>query len=127
VLDRYPALKICAAHGGGYLPTYAGRAEHAWHARPDARTMAEPPSAYLRRIWFDSLVYSSAAVRRLIDVVGASQVVVGTDYPFDMGHYDVHALVEGIDGLTEDERAGILGGNLIGLLRLDPALLLHAG
>jgi aminocarboxymuconate-semialdehyde decarboxylase len=121
VLDRHPTLKICAAHGGGYLPTYAGRADHAWHARPDARTMNEPPSAYLRRMFFDSLVYSPSALRHLIDVVGVGQVVVGTDYPFDMGHYDVHGLIDGIAGLSEGERDALLGGNLVALLRLDPA------
>lgn len=116
VLDRHAGLKICAAHGGGYLPTYTGRADHAWQYRPDARTTAQPPSAYLRRIWFDSLVYSPAALRALINQVGASQVVVGTDYPFDMGHYDIHALVSATPGLSADERSAILGGTVEKLL-----------
>jgi aminocarboxymuconate-semialdehyde decarboxylase len=127
LLDRYPRLKICAAHGGGYLPTYAGRMEHAWLTRTDARTMARPPGSYLRQIWFDSLVYAPAAVRHLIDVVGARQVVVGTDYPYDMGDYGVHALIDGIAGLTEADRAAILGGNLVALLGLDPAPPRRAG
>jgi aminocarboxymuconate-semialdehyde decarboxylase len=127
LLDRYPRLKICAAHGGGYLPTYAGRMEHAWQTRSDARTMARPPSSYLRQLWFDSLVYAPAAVRHLIDVVGVSQVVVGTDYPYDMGDYGVHALIDGIPGLSEAEREAILGGNLVALLGLDPAASRHAG
>lgn len=116
VLDRYAGLKICAAHGGGYLPTYIGRADHAYHTRPDARTMARPPSEYLRRIYFDSLVYSPAGLRKLIDQVGAAQVVVGTDYPFDMGHYDIHALIGATSGLSPGERAAILGGNAERLL-----------
>jgi aminocarboxymuconate-semialdehyde decarboxylase len=120
VLDRYVGLKVCAAHGGGYLPTYTGRADHAWRHRPDARTTAAPPSAYLRRIWFDSLVYSPTALRALIDQVGASQVVVGTDYPFDMGHYDIHALVSATPGLTTEERSAILGGTIERLLGLVP-------
>lgn len=118
VLDRHPGLKICAAHGGGYLPTYIGRSEHAFNSRGDAHTMAEPPSAYLRRIWFDSLVYSPAGLRHLIDQVGAGQVVIGTDYPFDMGHYDVHALIGKTSGLSAAERAAILGGNADRLLQL---------
>jgi aminocarboxymuconate-semialdehyde decarboxylase len=117
VLDRYAALKICAAHGGGFLPTYIGRAEHAYRTRPDARTMAHPPGEYLRRIYFDSLVYSSAALGKLIDQVGVERVVIGTDYPFDMGHYDVHALVRAT-GLTPQQRAAILGGNAARLLGL---------
>ena len=85
VLDRHPGLKVLAAHGGGYLPTYLGRSDHGWQVRPEARTCAEPPSAYLRRLWFDSLVYEPGALRALADAAGPSQVVMGSDYPFDMG------------------------------------------
>jgi aminocarboxymuconate-semialdehyde decarboxylase len=120
VLDRYPALKICAAQGGGSLPANIGRCDHAFHARPDARTMREPPSAYLRRIWFDSLVYSPSALRQLIDQVGVSQIVVGTDYPFDMGHYDIHALVGSTPNLDAVEFDAILGGNAARLLQVNP-------
>lgn len=119
VLDRHAGLKICAAHGGGYLPTYIGRSDHAFHCRPDSHSMKDPPSEYLKRIWFDSLVYSPAALRHLIDQVGASQVVVGTDYPFDMGHYDVHALIAATPGLSPLERAAILGGTALGLLEMN--------
>jgi aminocarboxymuconate-semialdehyde decarboxylase len=80
--------------------------------------MAEAPSAYLKRIWFDSLVYSPEALRRLIDQVGAGQVVVGTDYPFDMGHYDIHALVGKTPGLSAAERAALLGGTAERLLEV---------
>jgi aminocarboxymuconate-semialdehyde decarboxylase len=116
VLDRHAGLKICAAHGGGYLPTYIGRSDHAFYHRPDAHSMAEPPSAYLKRIWFDCLVYSPQALRQLIDQVGAAQIVVGTDYPFDMGHYDIHALIGGTPGLSLAERKAILGGTAESLL-----------
>jgi len=119
-LDRHPGLKILAAHGGGYLPAYVTRSDHGHAVRPEAQGMRHQPSEYLRRIWFDSLVYDPAALRRLIDVVGASQVVVGTDYPFDMGHYDVHGLVGAVPGLTPAERAAILGGNAQRLLRSHP-------
>jgi aminocarboxymuconate-semialdehyde decarboxylase len=93
VLDQHPGLRILAAFGGGYLPAYLGRADHGWHVRPEARGCARPPSTYLRRIWFDSLVYEPAALRALIDVAGASQVVLGSDYPFDMGMDDPVHLV----------------------------------
>jgi aminocarboxymuconate-semialdehyde decarboxylase len=119
VLDRYPGLRLCAAHGGGYLPTYVGRSEHAYSARPDAHSMQHPPSEYLKRIFFDSLVYSPQALRMLIDQVGVSQVVIGTDYPFDMGHYDIHALVGATASLDEAQRVAILSGNAARLLGLD--------
>jgi aminocarboxymuconate-semialdehyde decarboxylase len=115
-LDRYPGLKLVAAHGGGYLPAYASRSDHGFEVRPEARAIRHKPSDYLRRICFDSLVYEPDALRRLIDVVGASQVVIGTDYPFDMGHYDVHELVNAVPGLREEERRAILGGNARRLL-----------
>ena len=126
VLDQRPGLKIVAAHGGGYLPTYIGRADNAWTYRPDARTCNCKPSSYLRRIYFDSLVYTPEAVKMLIDQVGVGQVVVGTDYPFDMGHYDVHGLIAQVPGLSDDERAAILGGNLVKLLGLDAMAHAHA-
>jgi aminocarboxymuconate-semialdehyde decarboxylase len=116
VLDRYPGVKICAAHGGGYLPSYIGRSDHGHRVRPEAQGMQRPPSEYLRQIWFDTLVYTPQALAHLISQVGVSQVVVGTDYPFDMGAYDVHALVDAVPGLSEQERVAILGGNALRLL-----------
>jgi len=120
VLDRFSALKILAAHGGGYLPTYSCRSNHAYHVRPDSAAMASPPSDYLKRIWFDSVVYSPKALRDLIDAVGVSQVVIGTDYPFDMGCYNIDDLVDGLPELTEKERIALRGGNAAELLGLKP-------
>ena len=120
VLDRHPGLKIVAAHGGGYLPSYCGRTNHGHDVRPEAKAAARlRPVEYLRKMWFDTLVYEPEALRHLVNVVGASQVVVGSDYPFDMGHYDPHGLIGSTPGLTEDEAAAILGGNAAALLGLN--------
>jgi aminocarboxymuconate-semialdehyde decarboxylase len=119
VLDRYPGLKILAAHGGGYLPSYIGRSDHAYKTRPDAHTMQRAPSEYLRQLYFDTLLYEPESLGRLIEQVGATQVVVGTDYPFDMGAYDIHGLVAGVRGLSEADRIAILGGNAARLLGLN--------
>ncbi|HVZ36326.1 MAG TPA: amidohydrolase family protein [Polyangiaceae bacterium] len=120
VLDRYPGLKIVAAHGGGYLPSYCGRSNHGYEVRPEARRhAARPPVEYLRRIWFDTLVYEPHGLRHLIDVVGASQLVVGTDYPFDMGHDDPRGLLAATAGLSDEERAAILAGNALSLLGMN--------
>ena len=119
VLDRHPGLKILAAHGGGYLPSYIGRSDHAYDTRPDAHSMRKAPSEYLRQLNFDTLVYTPEILRHLISQVGASQVVVGTDYPFDMGAYAVHEVLDAVQGLSEDEKTAILGGNALRLLGLD--------
>ena len=117
-LDRYPGLKLVAAHGGGYLASYIGRSDHAWHARPDARGCQRPPSEYLKQILFDTIVYRPEQLRHLIAEVGVAQVVVGTDYPYDMAHYDIHALLDSVPGLSPEDRAAILGGNAARLLGL---------
>ncbi len=119
-LDRHPGVKIVAAHGGGYLPLYINRSDHAHAVRPEACGCAHPPSTYLRRMWFDSLVYELDHLKRLVDVVGASQVVLGTDYPFDMGHYDPAGLLGGLD---PEAGAAVAGGNAARLLGLDPAMI----
>jgi aminocarboxymuconate-semialdehyde decarboxylase len=110
VLDRHPGLRIVAAHGGGYLPTYLGRADHAWLVRPDARGCADPPSSYLRRLWFDSLVHTPEALRALVAAVGADRVLLGSDYPFDMGVPDPVVRLDAA-GLTAADRDAIAGGN----------------
>ena len=118
LLDRHSRVRILAAHGGGYLPFYLGRSEHAHAVRPEARGMAQAPHAYLRRLWFDSVVYQPQALRTLIDGVGLSQVVLGTDYPFDMGSYAPAELVAAVPGLDLQGQAAILGGNARVLLDL---------
>lgn len=114
--DRHPELRLCAAHGGGYLPFYVGRSDHAWHVRPECRTTRHEPSAYLRQLYYDSVVYSPLALRHLIDQVGTSRIVVGTDYPFDMGMTRPLVLLRDTPGLSDQERADIAAGNALRLL-----------
>jgi len=116
VLDRNPELKILAAHGGGYLPFYPGRSMHGHAVRPEAQKMRNAPETYHRRIWFDSLVYDVDQLAALIRRVGVDQVVLGTDYPFDMGDYRCASFVEQIESLTEFERKQILSINARKLL-----------
>lgn len=115
VLDRHPDLRIVAAHGGGYLPTAIGRSDRAWRVRPEAHGCAHPPSTYLRKIWFDTVVHDSDAVRALVEAAGGSQVVLGSDFPFDMGVDDPVSLVRGAE-LPEEITARILEGNADALL-----------
>jgi aminocarboxymuconate-semialdehyde decarboxylase len=118
VLDRNPGVKIVAAHGGGYLPAYIGRSDHGFKVRPEANNIQKKPSEYLNQIYFDSLVYSPQQLQNLIAQVGASQIVIGTDYAFDMGDYDPHELLASLSALSEDDRAAILGGNAKRLLSM---------
>lgn len=118
VPDRHPDLRLLAAHGGGYLPFYIGRSDHAWRVRPEAQTPRHPPSAYLRAIFFDSLVYDPRALETLAAVAGASQVLLGTDFPFDMGIDDPLDRLAAADRLGGNERAAIRSGNAARLLNL---------
>lgn len=118
VLDRHPALKLIAAHGGGYLPTHIGRSDHAWRARPDARGCANPPSSYLRRLYFDSLVHDPDVLRALVRAAGADRVLLGSDFPFDMGSDDPVGALRAAD-LTPTEFEAVRGGNTATLLSLN--------
>jgi len=110
VLDRFPELKLIAAHGGGYLPQVIGRSDHAWKVRPEAKGCVNPPSSYLQRLWFDSLVHNPIELARLTETAGAKHVLLGSDYPFDMGNmYPVEAVE--VAGLGPAEQEAILREN----------------
>jgi aminocarboxymuconate-semialdehyde decarboxylase len=115
VLDRHPGLRIIAAHGGGYLPTHIGRADHAWRVRPDARGCAREPSSYLRSLYFDSLVHDSAALWSLVRTAGADRILLGSDFPFDMGSDDPLGDLRATE-LPPPAYDAIAGGNAAALL-----------
>ncbi|MFJ6797155.1 amidohydrolase family protein [Streptomyces sp. NPDC091268] len=118
VLDRHPDLKLIAAHGGGYLPTHIGRSDHAWSARSDASAgCLHPPSSYLKRLYFDSLVHDPDVLRELVRVAGPEQVLLGSDFPFDMGTADPVAALRAAR-LPETEFDAVRGGNAATLLNL---------
>ncbi len=119
VLDRHPGLKLVAAHGGGYLPTHIGRSDHAWSARSDAGAgCAHPPSSYLKRLYFDSLVHDPGVLRELVRVAGADRVLLGSDFPFDMGAEDPVGTLRAAQ-LSETDFHAVRGGNAAALLRKD--------
>ena len=120
VLDRHPGLKLCIAHGGGYLPLYAGRMDHAHGARADCRAhIAAAPSSYLKRLYFDSVVFSPRQLAHLIETYGPEHILLGTDYPFDMGEDDPLGLVAAVPKLKRAERKAICGGNAARLLGIE--------
>jgi aminocarboxymuconate-semialdehyde decarboxylase len=118
VLERHPNLKILAVHGGGYLGAYPGRIDHAWGARSDAHgTLPHPPTSYLKKIYFDSVVFTPEQLAELVRLYGADHVIMGTDYPFDMADYDPigHVASAGLDAAAV---AAVAGGNAKRLLGL---------
>jgi aminocarboxymuconate-semialdehyde decarboxylase len=119
VVARYPDLKIVVVHGGGYLPAYAGRIDHGWRARADvSEGVPDLPTSYLRKFFFDTMVFEPAQVEYLAGLYGAEQIVLGTDYPYDMGDDDPLALLGACTGLKQDEIDLIAGGNAARLLGL---------
>ncbi|WP_051768046.1 amidohydrolase family protein [Sphingobium sp. DC-2] len=119
LFDRHERLKLCAAHGGGYLTLYSGRMDHGWAVRPESCGCRHRPSTYLKRIWYDTLVHDPAQLSHLIDTVGHDRLVIGSDYPYDMGHYDPHGLTRAIEGLSPRERERILGSNALAMLGME--------
>jgi aminocarboxymuconate-semialdehyde decarboxylase len=117
VLDRFPRLKICAAHAGGYLPSYLGRTDVACEVRQNAKCVnKKKPHEYLRdQILADSMVFSAEGIRHLVAEMGASQIVYGTDMPF-VWPDTVDAILTA--QIPDAQKEAILGGNLIKLLRL---------
>src|SRR6059036_2532979 len=116
-LDRFPGLKICAAHGGGYLPSYAARSDAICVTFPDrcTRPLKKKPTEYLKQLYFDSIVFTPEALRHLVAETGSSQIVIGTDYPFPWTKTSVDHIL-GTPGLTDDERMAMLGGTAAKLL-----------
>ena len=118
-LDLFPKLKICAAHGGGYLPSYSGRNDQCLTAYPQlCKPLKKLPSEYLKQIYFDSVLFTPEDMRHLIAVVGASQVVVGTDYPTKWNRTPVDRIFD-TPGLSDADRTAIFGGTLAKLLKVN--------
>ncbi len=120
VLHQHPNLKLVLAHGGGYLPAYSGRIDHAASARPDTcEQLRHMPTTYLKRLYFDALVFTHHQLEYLVEQYGADHVLVATDYPADMGEVDPVGFIEGAAGLDDVERRAILGGNAARLLGIE--------
>jgi predicted TIM-barrel fold metal-dependent hydrolase len=119
-LDRFPGVKICAAHGGGYLPSYMSRSDHGCMTFPAQCTPGVPklaPTEYVKRMYFDSLVFTPEALRHLVAEVGAGHVVMGTDYPYPWVSAPVDHVLD-TPGLSDADREAILGGTARTLLHL---------
>ena len=120
-LDRFPGVKICAAHGGGYLPSYAGRSDAIGMTFPDRITvkLRKKPTEYLRQLYFDSIVFTSEALRHLAAETGAGQIVMGTDYPYPWTSTSVDHILN-TPGFTDADRVAMLGATAAALLGIKP-------
>ena len=120
-LDRFPNLKILAAHGGGFLPSYAPRIDHSCFVSPQncnpGIVLRKQPSEYLNQMFYDALVFTPEALRHLVAQVGSSQIVLGTDFPIPWELHPVD-MVLATTSLSEQETVAILGGNATKLLNL---------
>jgi aminocarboxymuconate-semialdehyde decarboxylase len=117
-LDRFPGLKICAAHGGGYLPSYSARSDHGCATSPadcSGPLLKKHPSEYLRQLYFDSLVFTPEGLRHLVAECGAGRIVMGTDWPFPWTTTAVDHILN-TPGLSAGEKRAILGGTASKLL-----------
>src|SRR6266568_1198751 len=119
VMERHPGLKIVLPHAGGFLAHYWARMDHAWRARPDCRTViTKAPSSYLKKFYFDTIAFDPEMLRNLIDKFGAEQVLLGTDYPFDMGEEDPVGLIDSVPRLKPAEKEMIMGRTAARLLKI---------
>lgn len=116
VLEKCPDLKVCIAHGGGPACYAMGRIDRSWHDRPATRTTPKPPGEYMNRLYYDTVTGDEAALRFLIDRVGADRVVLGSDWPFVKWHPSPVTWLEDNGALTAEEKEKILWKNLAQLL-----------
>ena len=117
-LDRFPGLKICSAHGGGYLPSYAPRSDNSLRVAPDMDTglkLKKKPTEYLRQMYYDTLVFTSEALRHLAAEVGSNRLVIGTDHPIPWQDKSIDHVLK-TPGFSDKERRAILGETAARLL-----------
>jgi len=108
-----------AVHGGGYLGHYPARMDHAYRVRPECHDFIKrPPSYYMKKIYYDTMVFGETQLQHLVNLWGADHVVIGTDYPYDMGYYKPVAFVNGAKALSRAQKDAIIGGNAAKLLGL---------
>jgi aminocarboxymuconate-semialdehyde decarboxylase len=118
VLERHPGLVICLVHGGGFLPYQLGRLDRAYHAKPElaATRLTRPPSEWARSLYFDTVTHRADALDLLLSQVGSDHLLMGSDYPFEMGDPDPVETVRSIPDLSDEQRLLVLGGNARRLL-----------
>jgi len=119
VMENHPRLKVVVAHGGGFLPAYSGRMDHAYRVRKDVSDgIPKLPSDYLKRFYFDTMVFEPDQLEYLIQKFGADHILLGTDYPYDMGEEDPVGLISKVAALNAHDLSLICGKNAEKLLKI---------
>jgi len=119
LFDRFPNLKLCILHGGGFFPYHLGRFDRGWEVRAGLRAAKAKmaPSAYLKNIYYDDMVYRLDTIKYLIGLGGVDHIMVGTDYPFDLGDWDAAKKIEQLE-IPEADQLLMLEGNAKRLLKI---------
>jgi aminocarboxymuconate-semialdehyde decarboxylase len=116
VIERYPAIKFLFVHGGGFVPWQMGRFSHGWHVRPEPQVkLKQPPDASLNRLYFDTILHAKPQLECLVELAGSPRVVLGSDYPFDMGTFECVRQVKALS-ISDADKAKILNGTPLALL-----------
>jgi aminocarboxymuconate-semialdehyde decarboxylase len=119
VLERHRRLKICFAHGGGFIPYQIGRLNRGYEVRSESRAAAKArPSSFLGKVYFDTIVYDESALSFLVSSMGAHNVLLGSDSPLDMHDHRIVKKVRSLSSCSEKEKEMILGGNIERLVRI---------
>jgi aminocarboxymuconate-semialdehyde decarboxylase len=117
VLERYPDLKICLSHGGGYLAFAVSRFEHGFEVRSELKHLKQAPSEFLKKFYYDTIVHDTDTLRFILQKVGYERILMGTDYPFDMGDLTPTESIKGLN-LNECVERSILGNNASDLIHI---------
>jgi len=123
-LEKFPNLRLCGAHGGGYLPSYADRSDHGCLVFPEqcqGMTLKKHPTEYLKQLYVDSLVFTPEGLRHLVAEMGVAHVMIGTDYPFPWVDAPADHVLK-TPGLTDADKIAILGGTACKLLGISPTV-----
>jgi aminocarboxymuconate-semialdehyde decarboxylase len=116
VMQRHPKLNVCLVHGGGFVPYQAGRWVHGWHVRPEPKVnVKQSPEPWIDRFYYDTILHAKPQLEFLVSSVGASRILLGSDYPYDMGTGECVRQVAAL-GIGDDGKAAILNGNAKALL-----------
>lgn len=119
VLEDHPGLKIVLAHAGGALPYLRGRLDHGYKVRPEPKQrISRPPSEYLKLFYYDTITHYAPTLQYLIELVGADHILLGSDYPFDMGYDRPLDIIDQVEGLSQGDKELIAGGNAQRLLKI---------